>query len=486
MEQPPVAPAPAPPAQPEEPDPAAITLRLPEGEQVRLGETLAMGAEPGGRARVLALVRNQSGIVDNYELSVRGLPDDWWSVFPNTVYLTPFGTSGTYEQEVEIHLHPPRTPEAEARIWELQVVAESKAYNKQAAAAPLRLGIQPFEELKTKLEPERASGRRKASYEVAIKNTANAPVTVALDHEDPDNALKVSFDPPTLEVPAGQTQTSQMVVRPPRQKWIGRPEEKRLSVHTRTGEEALAVKEAAEAPAEPEQELAGLDDEESESTAQKAGGLFKKFGGVGPSANVGARGVQVAGPRAPRAPSIPNKNIELSQLKVPGGGTPAPNIPLQPNQVVFRQKAWLPWWIMMLLPLLILLAAAAVPVPPAQRHRPRGHRLQVDVRRRDRSSSRPTSSSPPLRRRRSAPRRRPAPSSGRRRRPARRRRRTPRSRSRSRSATARSRSRAWSARPRPRPRRRCARRSSRSASCSRSRPIRRRRSRARSRPPTRS
>ena len=82
MEQPPVAPAPAPPAQPEEPDPAAITLRLPEGEQVRLGETLAMGAEPGGRARVLALVRNQSGIVDNYELSVRGLPDGWWSVFP--------------------------------------------------------------------------------------------------------------------------------------------------------------------------------------------------------------------------------------------------------------------------------------------------------------------------------------------------------------------------------------------------------------------
>ena len=100
---------------------------------------------------MLALVRNQSGIVDNYELSVRGLPDDWWSIFPNTVYLVPFGTSGTYEQEVEIHLHPPRAAEAEARIWELQVAGESKAYNRQAAAAPLHLGIQPFEEFKTKL-----------------------------------------------------------------------------------------------------------------------------------------------------------------------------------------------------------------------------------------------------------------------------------------------------------------------------------------------
>ena len=112
---------------------------------------------------MLALVRNQSGIVDNYELSVRGLPDDWWSIFPNTVYLVPFGTSGTYEQEVEIHLHPPRTAEAEARIWDLEVVGESKAYSKQAAAAPLQLGILPFEEFKTKLAPERVSGRKKAN-----------------------------------------------------------------------------------------------------------------------------------------------------------------------------------------------------------------------------------------------------------------------------------------------------------------------------------
>src|SRR6478735_5210816 len=101
----PAAPAPAVPAQPAEPDPAAITLRLPEGDRGDPGTTLAVGVEPGGRARVIALVRNQSGIVDNYELSALGLPAEWWSIFPNTVYLVPFGTSGTYEQEVEIHLH---------------------------------------------------------------------------------------------------------------------------------------------------------------------------------------------------------------------------------------------------------------------------------------------------------------------------------------------------------------------------------------------
>jgi beta-lactam-binding protein with PASTA domain len=33
-----------------------------------------------------------------------------------------------------------------------------------------------------------------------------------------------------------------------------------------------------------------------------------------------------------------------------------PQMPLMPNQVVFRHKAWLPWWIALLLPLLLLLA----------------------------------------------------------------------------------------------------------------------------------
>src|SRR5215218_3733776 len=240
------APAPAPPAQPAEPDPAAITLRLPEGEQVHLGETLAMGAEPGGRARLLALVRNQSGIVDNYDLSVSGLPADWYSIFPNTVYLVPFGTSGTYEQEVEVHFHPPRSAEAEARMWELEVTAESKAYNRRAASAPLHLGIQPFEEFKTKLQPERASGRRKAQFDVAVRNTANAPVTVALDAADQDNELAYDFTPATIEVPPGQAVTSKMLVTPPRQKWIGRPEEKRIQVFTKTGDEAEQAKTAAD------------------------------------------------------------------------------------------------------------------------------------------------------------------------------------------------------------------------------------------------
>ncbi|MEO8689570.1 MAG: PASTA domain-containing protein [Solirubrobacteraceae bacterium] len=344
-------PAPPPPAQPAEPDPAAISLRLPEGEQVSLGETLAMGVEPGQRARVLALVRNQSGIVDNYELSVLGLPGDWWSIYPNTVYLVPFGTSGTYEQEVEIHIHPPRSAEAEARMWELEVVGESKAYSRRAATAPLRLGIQPFEEFKTKLAPERASGRKKAQFDVAVRNTANAPVTVALDAADPDNELEYRFTPATMEIPPGQSISSKMLVKPPRQKWIGRPAEKRIQVFTKTGEEAEQAKSAAD------MELPEGEGEEGEEGggAPKRKGLKQRLRITGPRAQVGTSGVRLQGPRVAK-PRIPSKNVDLMKLKAPGSGAPAAQMPLMPNQVVFRHKAWLPWWIALLVPLLILLA----------------------------------------------------------------------------------------------------------------------------------
>src|SRR5689334_4282227 len=137
-------PAPQVPAAAEAPAGATIVLRLRDGDPAK-GETLNQVVEPGQREQVLALVRNQSGIVDNYDLAIDGLPQDWYSIYPATVYLVPFGSGGTYEQEVEIHLHPPRGPEAEARIWDLRVVAFSKASGGvEAASAPLALHISPY------------------------------------------------------------------------------------------------------------------------------------------------------------------------------------------------------------------------------------------------------------------------------------------------------------------------------------------------------
>ena len=165
----PVTPAAAAPRPRSPPSPTRRRSRCacPEGEQVDLGETLAVGVEPGGRARVLALVRNQSGIVDNYELSVRGLPNDWWSIFPNTVYLVPFGTSGTYEQEVEIHLHPPRSRRGRGadlgargrrRVEGLQQAGRGRA---AAPRHPAVRGVQDQALARARVRPQEGAVRRR-------------------------------------------------------------------------------------------------------------------------------------------------------------------------------------------------------------------------------------------------------------------------------------------------------------------------------------
>jgi beta-lactam-binding protein with PASTA domain len=348
--------APQPPAEPPESQPATITLRLPD-EDASPGETLAVGVHPGDRVRVRALVRNQSGIVDNYQLRVDGLPADWYSVLPDTVYLVPYGSGGTYEQDVEIHFHPPRAADAEARIWELTVVAHSKAHEVTAATAPLLLGIQPFEDHKTKVKPERASGRRKADFKVAVENKANAPVYVAFDATEPDNECGFRFEPAGAEIAPGETATSTMRVRPPKQMWIGRPHERRIEVAVKSGEEAHAF-EAAQAEQEGESGSGGT-------------GLRGKLGGMAPrvykpqvykgNLHIGPGGIQmskpmVRGPQVAGGRGMHGMNVNLDKLKMPGSGAPAVTGPLLPSQAVFRQKPWLPWWVAIVVPLLALLA----------------------------------------------------------------------------------------------------------------------------------
>jgi beta-lactam-binding protein with PASTA domain len=358
-------PPPQPPAAPPQHEPATIVLRLPEGEPAK-GETLHQQVEPGLRERVLALVRNQSGIVDNYDLRVEGMPDDWWSIYPGTVYLVPFGSGGTYEQEVEVHLHPPKSPLAEAKVWDLRVVAQSKAQSREAASAPLALHVLPYVETVTTLRPQRKKGRRKADFDVTVTNKANAPVLVALEGEDPDGELQFGFNRPPQEIPAGAAVASQMRVKPPKQIWIGRPQDRRLEVKTITGEEAA--------------ERAAADPLAAEVLAQPGGfrrrGLLRRrvpdVPGVypprvyrpqlyPPGATIGPGGLQLRMPKlqAPHVQGPQMKQVQLKppqQLKLPGrgGGSSAPAAPLLPTQGIFRQKGWIPWWAV---PLLIAIVA---------------------------------------------------------------------------------------------------------------------------------
>ncbi len=208
---------------------AALTLRLPDGHDAA-DAAVSVDVEPGSQVTILGLIRNQSELVDNFDLSVHGLPAGWWTVTPSTVYLVPYGTSGTYEQQIEIHLHPPRSPEAWARAWPFEVVAASRARGGVAAAAAARVVLRPFFELATELHPARQSGRLKARYALTVRNRANARAEVALTAEDTDGECEFRFAQATVAIAPGNALECPFTCLPPRQLWLGRAVERRFQV----------------------------------------------------------------------------------------------------------------------------------------------------------------------------------------------------------------------------------------------------------------
>jgi beta-lactam-binding protein with PASTA domain len=211
------------------PGAAALLLRLPDSDGAASGD-VSVSVEPGMRVTILGLIRNQSDVVDNFDLSIRGLPDDWWTIAPATAYLVPYGSGGTYEQEVQIHLHPPRSPQAQARPWTFEVVAASRAYGGEVASAPATVTIGPYAEIATELRPERASGRLKARFTLTVHNRANARAEVDLAAEDTDAECRFRFAQPRIALEPGNGIACPFTVFPPSQKWIGRAVDRRFQV----------------------------------------------------------------------------------------------------------------------------------------------------------------------------------------------------------------------------------------------------------------
>jgi beta-lactam-binding protein with PASTA domain len=234
------------PEQAPEPDSVVVTLRLPEDDSATGGE-VATRVEAGSATQLIALVRNQSGIVDNYDLHIEGLPDGWWTIAPSTVYLVPYGApGGEYEQEVTVVLQPPRAAEAEARTWPIRIVAVSKANGRPAGQATAALDITPYHELEAEMRPAQASGRRKATYAIAVRNRANAPVDVQLGAVDPDNVMRFAFQKPRFTVAPGRRNGSAFVVKPPKPALVGRPVQRRFDItSTVIGSETGALPKGA-------------------------------------------------------------------------------------------------------------------------------------------------------------------------------------------------------------------------------------------------
>jgi hypothetical protein len=209
--------------------PALITLRDPATD-ARAGAGLELAIEPGRTVTIIATAHNQGDLVDSFDLAVRGMPDDWWSIEPEAVFLVPPESPGASAREAEVSLHPPRSADAEARVWPIEVIAHSRARETIVATAPVAIEILPYRELALTVRPERSAGRRRGRFDISVSNPANAHANVELSAADAEDRCPLKLRPDRLNVPPGGTETARLLARVPRRMLVGRPVDHALDV----------------------------------------------------------------------------------------------------------------------------------------------------------------------------------------------------------------------------------------------------------------
>jgi beta-lactam-binding protein with PASTA domain len=187
-----------------------------------------LGVEAGHTVSLIALVRNESEIVEHFRLSVHGLPDGWWSVEREVVRLLSFG-SGEYETELSVAIHPPRTAQSRAGRWEFEVVASAVAQPLEARAAA-SVDVQPFQAIELAARPPVASGRRKADLYADVRNVGNAPVAVDVGASELEDRCRFALPAVSTGVVPGQTTAIPIVVRPRKPLIIGRKADRLLEL----------------------------------------------------------------------------------------------------------------------------------------------------------------------------------------------------------------------------------------------------------------
>ncbi|MFE8941574.1 hydrolytic protein [Streptomyces sp. NPDC007872] len=205
----------------------------------------AVSVTPGDIATTTLTVRNDSDIVEAYDLKVVGDGAEWTTVEPERVSLYP-GTSET----VTLRLAPPRSPEVRAGEMPLGVRILPTEHPESVRVLETVVLIGGFHELRTELSPRRRRGWLRGRYLLAVRNQGNTPVRVGFTPGQAGEELGFAFAPAELALEPGESKELRLRVRTSSPVWFGDPVVWPFTVDAReTGERTETENRPEEPPA---------------------------------------------------------------------------------------------------------------------------------------------------------------------------------------------------------------------------------------------
>ncbi|MBG0853740.1 hydrolytic protein [Streptomyces spinoverrucosus] len=173
---------------------------------------------PGDTATTRLTVRNDSDIVEAYNLEVVGDCAAWTTLEPARVSLYP-GTSET----VTIRLEPPRSPEIRAGEMPLGVRVLPTEHPESVRVLETTVHVEEFHELHTELAPRRRRGWLRGRYRLAVRNQGNSPVRVGFTAAQQGEELGFAFNPAEPKLEPGESTEVGLRVRTAQPVWFGAP-----------------------------------------------------------------------------------------------------------------------------------------------------------------------------------------------------------------------------------------------------------------------
>ncbi|WP_344629974.1 hydrolytic protein [Streptomyces glaucosporus] len=178
----------------------------------------AVTVTPGGTVTTGVTVRNDSDIVEAYNLEVVGDCASWATVDPPRVSLYP-GTS----ERVTIRLEPPRSPEVRAGETPLGVRVLPAEHPESVRVLETTVHVEEFRELHTELAPGRRRGWLRGRYRLAVRNRGNSPVRVGFTPGQAGEELGLAFSPAEPALEPGESAEVGLRVRTGKPVWFGAP-----------------------------------------------------------------------------------------------------------------------------------------------------------------------------------------------------------------------------------------------------------------------